>query len=302
MIHLKAIVTLVRLPNLVFIFLTQLLAYYFIILPAVLVENHASTLSHNYVLLLCISTVLIAAAGYIINDYFDIGIDAINKPGKVTIEKIFKRRTIIIWHILLNIIALLIVAYIAYYFMLLRFVAIQILCILLLVFYSTTFKRKLIIGNVTIAVLTALTLITMAVFEPKFELFNYHFQHTKLLWMYVIFSFLITLIREIIKDVEDVKGDTAQNCQTIPLVWGIGIAKKITYFFIFLLTILLMITNIYFFSFNKLLVIFLSITVLLPLLFTLRKTIDAANSGDFHKISTNLKLITLFGILSMLLI
>ncbi|MBK7041315.1 MAG: hypothetical protein IPH46_12825 [Bacteroidetes bacterium] len=87
-------------------------------------------------------------------------------------------------------------------------------------FYSTTFKRKLIVGNFSIAILTSLTLVTIAMYEPQFELFNIHFQHTKLLWVYIFFSFIITFIREIVKDIEDVKGDTAQHCETIPLVWG----------------------------------------------------------------------------------
>ena len=274
----KAIITLIRLPNLVFIFLTQLLAYYFIIQPAVVDTGKAPTLPPFYVLLLSFSTVLIATAGYMINDYFDIGIDAINKPGRVTIEKIFKRRTIIFWHVLLNIIGLALASYIAFQFLLLRFALIQLLCILLLVFYSTTFKRKLIIGNFVISILSALTLVTMAFYEPNFELFNVHFQHSKLLWMYVCFSFLITFIREIIKDIEDVKGDTVQNCQTIPLVWGILTAKKITYFFILLLAVLLLVMNSHFFSFNKTLVFFLSVSVLPFIIFFSGKIVLATYS------------------------
>ncbi len=302
MSKLKAIITLIRLPNLVFIFLTQILAYYFIIRPSVLFESNTATLDTVYILLLCLSTVLIAAAGYIINDYFDIGIDAINKPHKVTIEKIFKRRTIIIWHITLNVIALLIVAYVAFHFLQLRLIAVQLLSILLLVFYSTTFKRKLVIGNLTIAFLTSLTLLTIALYEPRFELFNTDFLHSKLLWMYIIFSFIITFIREVIKDIEDVKGDTAQNCETIPLVWGITNAKRIVYFFIGLLVLLLIITNIYFFSINKILIIYLSATVLIPAVFIYIKISRAMNSAEFHNISTYIKLVTLFGIISMVLI
>lgn len=298
----KAIITLIRLPNLVFIFLTQLLVYYFIIQPAVVATGKVPTLHPVYALVLSFSTVLIATAGYMINDYFDIGIDAINKPGRVTIEKIFKRRTIIFWHVLLNIIGLALASYIAFQILLLRFALIQLLCIVLLVFYSTTFKRKLIIGNFVISILSALTLVTMAVYEPNFELFNIHFKHSKLLWMYVCFSFLITFIREVIKDIEDVKGDTVQNCQTIPLVWGILTAKKISYFLLLLLAVLLVVMDIYFFSFNKVLVFFLSVNVLLFILFISRKIFKATISIEFHQISTYIKVVTLFGILSMILI
>lgn len=298
----KAIVTIIRLPNLVFIFLTQLFAYYFIILPALHSTSQQATFNDFYIVLLSLSTVLIAAAGYIINDYFDIGIDAINKPNKVTIEKIFKRRTIIIWHIVFNIIGIAIAAYIAFYFVQLRYIIIQIISILLLLFYSTTFKRKLIIGNVTIACLTSLTLLTMAFYEPNFRLFDLQFAHSKLLWMYVLFAFLITLIREIIKDIEDVKGDTAQHCETIPLVLGIQTAKNICYVLIIFLEILIVVISIYFFQFNLFLVMFLAVFVSLPLILVSQKIVIAANSIDFHKISTYIKLVTLFGILSMVFI
>ncbi len=302
MSKIKAAFTLIRFPNLVFIFLTQVLARFFIIDPAIKDRGMIAVLDTPHFYLLCLSTVLIAAAGYIINDYFDIGIDAINKPHKVTIEKIFKRRTIIIWHISLNIAAMLIVIGLTLSLLQLRLVLIQLVSILLLIFYSTTFKRKLIIGNLCIGVLTGLTLLTVAFYEPAFELFNTDFLHSKLLWMYVLFSFIITFIREVVKDIEDVKGDTAQNCETIPLVWGIDNAKKIVYVFIGLLLTLLLITAYYFFSFNKVLVIYLFAAVFVPVIFTLYKTRQASHSADFNRISTYVKIVTLLGILSITLI
>ncbi|MCC7030752.1 MAG: geranylgeranylglycerol-phosphate geranylgeranyltransferase [Chitinophagaceae bacterium] len=302
MSKIKAAFTLIRFPNLVFILLTQVLARFFIIDPAIKERGLSAVLDTPHFYLLCLSTVLIAAAGYIINDYFDIGIDAINKPHKVTIEKIFKRRTIIIWHISLNLAAMLIVIGLTLSLLQLRLVAIQLVSILLLIFYSTTFKRKLIIGNLCIGVLTGLTLLTVAFYEPAFELFNTDFLHSKLLWMYVLFSFIITFIREVVKDIEDVKGDTAQNCETIPLVWGIDNAKKIVYVFMILLLMLLLITTYYFFSFNKVLVIYLFAAVFVPVIFTLYKTRQASHSADFNRISTYVKIVTLLGILSITLI
>lgn len=302
MSKLKAVIILIRFPNLIFIFLTQLLSYYFMVAPAVRSQGTTPTLSNFYIVLLCLSTVLIAAAGYMINDYFDIGIDAINKPDKVTIEKIFKRRTIIIWHITLNIIALALVSYISLRFVQFKLIIIQLISILLLVFYSTTFKRKLIIGNLTIAVLTSLSLLTIAFYEPKFDLFSFDYLHAKLLWMYVLFSFTITFIREVIKDIEDVKGDTAQNCETIPLVWGISIAKLFVYILLVLLLLLLIVTLLTFYSVNMVLVIYMTITVFFPLIFIFFKTVKAVNSAEFHTISTYTKLVTLSGILSMTLL
>ncbi len=298
----KAIFTLIRFPNLVFVVLTQLFTYQFIILHAMNITHSSIHLSFSHFLILCFSTFLIAAAGYIINDYFDISIDAVNKPHKVTIEKIFKRRHVIIWHIVLNLLGLILAAYVAIKYLQLRFIGYQLLCILLLVFYSTTFKRKLIIGNLTIAILTSLTVYIVAVYEPSFEIYNFDFPYTKLFWVYIVFSFFITLIREIIKDIEDVKGDSFQHCQTIPLVFGISKAKTLVYFLFLIISFFLLITSIYFFSFNKILSLFLLATVFAPTIFIVYKLFQAKTSKEFHQISSYIKWVTLFGIISMIFI
>ncbi|MBL7766528.1 MAG: geranylgeranylglycerol-phosphate geranylgeranyltransferase [Chitinophagaceae bacterium] len=299
---LNALITIIRLPNLVFIFLTQILAWHCILKPAVLSEHQLPTLSTSHLLWLAFSTVLIAAAGYIINDYFDIGIDTINKPERVTIEKIFKRRSIIIWHILLNVIALMIAGYIAFYEVKLRVLIFQIISIFLLLVYSSTFKRKLIIGNIIIALLTALTLLSLAFYEPHFNLLSWTQMYMKRFWIYVIFAFSITWIREIVKDIEDVKGDLSQNCQTIPLVWGINKAKQVVYALISILLLLLVITIIRYYEINTALVIFLGIGVCLPLIYVFYLLVKAIHASQFHRISTYIKIITLLGILSMMLI
>ncbi len=296
---LRAIVTLIRLPNLVFIFLTQWLAWYSMILP-VLKNTSMSVfvLSYPMLGLLSFSTVLIAAAGYMINDYFDIGIDVINKPERVTIEKIFKRRTIISWHILLNVFALLMAGYVAYHFLQLRYLGLQLLCIFLLLVYSTTFKRKLIIGNLIIAVLTALSLLTIAMYEPAFPLFQPRIDLVQMYWFYILFAFLITFIREVIKDIEDIKGDDAQHCKTIPLVWGIQAAKKFVYTLVGILMVsLLMITYTRFLQ-NPAAASIMSL-LCLSLVFVCYKVYLSTNTFHFHLVSTYLKWITLFGILSM---
>lgn len=298
---LKAIVTLIRLPNLIFIVLTQILTYYKIILIPVLKTSQA-TLSLFHFILLCFTTVLIAAAGYIINDYFDIGIDVINKPQKVTIEKIFKRRSVIISHILLNIIALGIIGYISIINLQLRYTLWQFISINLLLFYSISFKRKFLIGNVVIAILTSLTLFITAIYEPKFQIFQLNFPHTKLLWMYIIFAFVITFIREIVKDIEDVKGDSFQKCETMPLVWGIQKAKYVLYGLLFLLCLLILTTSFYFFSFNTLLSFYMGIFVFLPTVSLFYFLSKATKSLEFHKMSTYVKIITLLGILSIIFI
>jgi 4-hydroxybenzoate polyprenyltransferase len=298
MLKLKAILTIIRFPNLVFIALTQILTYYCLILPSV----KTSTLTTFQFSLLTLSTVLIATAGYIINDYFDIGIDAVNKPQKVTIENVFKRRTIILWHIGLNVIALIIAGKIAYHYIQFRMLGFQLFSILLLVLYSTTLKRKLIIGNFSIGVLTALTLITTAIYEPNFRFWDPSQPRSKLFWVYVIFAFLITIIREIIKDIEDIKGDAIQQCKTIPLVWGINSSKNIIYGLLTILFLFLILVGFVFVHSNLIMICFLGVFVFIPLIWLSRMLFKAQIKADFHALSSMIKWITLMGILSMLLI
>src|SRR5450432_3077132 len=99
---LGAFFRLIRWPNLVFITLTQFLFYFTIIIPGFKSSDFINTLRPSYFYLLSLSCILIAAAGYIINDYFDLNIDRVNKPEKLVVEKLIKRRWAIVWHWVLS--------------------------------------------------------------------------------------------------------------------------------------------------------------------------------------------------------
>lgn len=297
----QAVVTLIRLPNLLFIALTQVMVYFFIVKPTVQFTGANQHLDLWPFCVLVLSTVCIAAAGYMINDYFDIGIDAINKPERVTIEKIFKRRTIITAHILLNLLAILLASWAALQCGSIRFIWIQLLSIILLTVYSSTFKRKLIIGNLSIAVLTALTVLSIGVYEPGFKSFHPTEYHVKLLWVYIVFAFLITLIREMVKDIEDVKGDSSTGCTTLPLVWGIDKTRSLIVAFVLLLFVIMGIV-IWQFKSNQLLIIYFFLAVCTPLLFISFFLYKARVSKEYHLLSRWIKWVTLAGILSMLFI
>ncbi len=224
---------LIRWKNLLIIVMTQLLVWACVVWPlgpAVLTPVNVS--------LVALSTVLIAAAGYIINDYFDNKIDAINKPGKVVLGKQIPRKRAIIYHSMLNGVALVLAAIVARQARHYEWLAVQAGCTLLLWLYSTRFKRQLITGNVVVALLTSLTIITLIIYEPKLHYFfrGMVFEQTGdgvwllnpawLLIYYTAFAFLLTWMREIVKDMEDMEGDADQGCVTVPIKWGLQSAGR----------------------------------------------------------------------------
>jgi 4-hydroxybenzoate polyprenyltransferase len=271
-------------------------------LPEILWPQQTQGLSTASFLLLTLATVIIAAAGYMINDYFDMSIDTINKPDRVTIEKIFSRRSIIIWHILLNVLALSMASYVYIHGLKWRWILVQLLSIFLLVIYSTSLKRKMLIGNISISILTALTVFSAASFQYQFPWTDFSSRKVLVFWLYTGFAFLITLIREIIKDLEDMKGDSAQDCKTLPLVYGANASKKVVYIICFLLFFLIGFA-LYQKTQPDTILLFLWIGgIVFPLLVCMFFLKRANTSAQFHQLSTWVKIITAFGILSMIFV
>ena len=194
--------------------------------------------------LLTFSTVLIAAAGNIINDYFDVRADRINKPERLIIGKHVKRRIAIVTHWGINVIAFSIAVYLSWKLETFWYVFIHLLSINILWYYSSYFKRKFIIGNLLIAGLTAMVpLLVGLYFYQSLQLssvqgksnFIYPFESfsddTFIVWLSLAlagFAFILNLAREIVKDMEDVEGDKILKAKTVPIVLGFKKAKTIT--------------------------------------------------------------------------
>lgn len=201
-----------RIPSLAIICVTQVLSALFLIddYP----EKYSMIQSLNFNLLIS-STLMVAAGGFIINDYYDQKIDMINRPKKVIVGTKFRRRLAMLSHLILSFTG------IAIGFLVdVKIGAIHIFSTGGLWFYSNHLRRLPIIGNLTISFLTSLTILIVAVFFQR---------HEPLIYIYSLFAFLTVFIREIIKDIEDVKGEAAAGCQTIPVVWGIRGAKVFIY-------------------------------------------------------------------------
>lgn len=196
--------------------------------------------------LLVFSTVLIAAAGNIINDYFDVKADRINKPHKVIIGKYIKPRWAIVSHWILNFIAFSIACYLTWEYDTFWYVFIHLLSINILWFYSMYFKRRFLIGNLFIAALTGLVPLLCGIhflglttpfgstnFMSDFkEGANWISQLNLKIFFIVALAFFascLNLVREIVKDMEDVEGDVLLKAKTIPIVLGINKAKWISF-------------------------------------------------------------------------
>jgi 4-hydroxybenzoate polyprenyltransferase len=303
-----AFIKLVRWVNLVFIAITQVLFYY-LVLPFVYRGNSFGGqpyLSPTLFYLLVFASICIAAAGYIINDYFDLDIDEVNKPDKLIIEKYIKRRWAIVLHVLLSLAGFIISCYIGWRLRNIYIPVFNTLSIATLWFYSTTFKKKILIGNVLISLLTAWVILIITVAEYHFigGMSNYSFVASRLLkvsFVYGGFAFIISLVREVIKDMEDIDGDTRYDGKTMPIVWGIPASKVYAGVWLVVLIADIAIIQFYVMHLGWWFSAFYSlILIVLPLAYIIRKLYEAQTKRDFHYLSKLVKFVMLTGIMSMI--
>ena len=307
---LVAFFQLIRWPNLFFIALTQALFYYFILLPSftqIGPKAYLNILDERLFWLLSLSSVLIAAAGYIINDYFDLPIDRVNKPDRMVVERVIKRRWTIVWHWILSGIGLLIGLYISWRLRNPIIIISHLVCVSFLWFYSTTFKRKLLIGNIIVSLLTAWVILVLYVCEFRFHRFVDPVYHSllarvyKYAILYSAFAFIISLIREVIKDMEDIEGDAHAGCKTMPIVWGMNASKIFVATWIIVLIAALVVVQFYVLQFRWWwTIVYTFLFIIGPLIRLLSRLRSGVNSSDYHQLSSLVKMIMMTGILSMI--
>jgi 4-hydroxybenzoate polyprenyltransferase len=271
---------LVRITNLVIVVLTQYLTRILLIGPR---QNWRSIIADSDMFLLSLSTVCIAAAGYIINDYFDIKIDIVNKPERVVVGRYLKRRWAMGAHQILNVVGAILGLLVSPYIFL-----INVFSITLLWFYSERYKRLPFIGNLIVSFLTGLSLLILTMHYPV---------NRRLVFIYAVFSFFISLIREIVKDMEDIKGDEAHGCRTLPIIWGIRRTKNFLYsvLFLFVVTLFVMAR-----ALDNYLLVILFFLLLIPVSWLTYKLSNADTRRDFREISSLCKLIMLLGLITMI--
>jgi 4-hydroxybenzoate polyprenyltransferase len=305
---------LLRWQNLLIVFATQLLAWLLVIRPVQEYDPASFALSNVNFFLLALSTVCIAGAGYIINDYFDIKIDIINRPEKVVLEKRIPLKQAIIMHSILNAAGLTLALMVARRAGHISYISMQLVCTVMLWFYSTHFKRQFITGNIVVALLTAFTILVLIVYEPalhpyfSIRPFITTFKGVLpnpvyVLGFYIYFAFMLTWMREIVKDMEDFKGDAEQGCVTMPIKWGLKRSEQFTQLLGLLAVLPLLNAGIkLWLSGWKLFGVYTLAALVLPLLFwliTLRS--GQATQARYNRYSRWLKGIMVMGILSLVI-
>ncbi|MBS7230544.1 geranylgeranylglycerol-phosphate geranylgeranyltransferase [Flavobacterium psychroterrae] len=258
--------------------------------------------------LLVLSTVLLAAAGYVINNIYDVATDSINKPNDVVVGKGISETAAYNIYIGLNISGVALGFLLANIIMRPMFASLFILIASLLYFYATTLKQIMILGNFVVAALLSVSVLIIGVFD-LFPATNSENQAQmasffSILTDYALFAFMINFIREIVKDIEDVNGDYNQGMNTLPIAIGISRAAKIAVAFaVVSFIVCLLYVNKYFFDNNLFIATFYAFAfVLAPLLYFIVKIVGAKSQRDYHHLSMVLKLILFFGILSILVI
>ena len=306
-----AFLKLVRIQNLIIIAFTQYMVRWCLIYPILKMQSDffQFQLSNVDFFLLVLSTVMIAAAGYVINDYFDVKMDKVNKPDKLIIGKGVKRLVAIGAHTVINIIAILIGGYVSYKIGLWKLVFIHIICATGLWFYSTTFKRQFFIGNIVISAFTVMVPLVVGIFDivPCYR--EYVFYNPDLsfinIWKWVLgiafFAGITTLLREIIKDIEDYEGDIEYGCNTLPIALGKTTAKAIVITFTLatmccLAFLQLRVPILQWGSNNGTSFWYVTVAIQLPLAYLITKVFAAQTKKDYRFAGNTAKFIMLTGV------
>lgn len=293
---------LIRYQNLIMLAFMQLIFRY----GFFKIQNISLALTDWQYGLLVFSTILIAAGGYVINNIIDQKTDTINKPNGVVVGKKISETLAYNIYIGLTITGVVIGFYLSNIIGKPGFASIFILIAATLYLYATSLKQIMLIGNIIVALLLSVSVIIIGIFDfyPAIRIDNQQQMRLffSILLDYTIFAFMINLLREIVKDIEDTDGDYNQGMNTLPIVIGKSRTGKIVFGLSFIpLFFILYYINKYLFEL-RFVTIYLLLFVVGPLIFFTVKMWTATIKKEFHFLSILLKWILFFGILSIVVI
>jgi 4-hydroxybenzoate polyprenyltransferase len=295
------ILKLIRWKNLILIALVQLLIKYALFEPF----GVSITLNSVGISVLILATLCLAAAGNIINDIYDVETDLVNKPDRVIVGKSISEKTAYNLFFALNIIGVGLGFYLSHVVGKSPFFTLFVIISALLYIYASYLKQLPFIGNLVISALVALSLIIVSIFDllPVVTPSNKAAQLTffKIVLDYAFFAFIINLIREMVKDMEDIDGDYKAQMNTLPIAIGRDRVNKILFILSLfpIVAVIFYITN--FLYKQEIAVVYFLVFIVAPLIYISIKLFSAKTKKDYTHISVLLKLVMLFGMLSMLL-
>jgi len=271
-------------------------------------QNIPLALSDWHYILLVLATVCIAAGGYIINNIFDVETDTENKPENVVVGNFIAASKAYNLYIGFTVIGVAIGFYLSNVIEKPSFASLFIAIAATLYFYATSLKQSLLIGNIIVALLLSFSVIIIGIFD-LFPITNEENRPIMgllfgILLDYAIFAFIINFMREIVKDLQDFEGDCNQGMNTLPIAFGAKKTAKLV-FGLSIIPIILILNYI-----NKNLfatgliygTLYGLVFILAPLLYFTAKIWSAKSKKEFHHLSTVLKWILFFGILSIVVI
>jgi len=209
MLKLFSMFVVVRGFNLALIVIAQYITAVFIMAPSS--QSLSEVLLDRSLFALILATVGAIASGYIINNFYDSEKDSINRPRKSTLEQYVSQNTKLILYFIINFIVVIIASYVSF-----RSVLFFSIYIFAIWFYSHKIKKRPIIGNLISAILTI---------TPFFAIFLYYKNYSGLIFVFGFYLFLILAMRELVKDLENLKGDLTLDYKTVPVVYGEKTAK-----------------------------------------------------------------------------
>ena len=303
----SAFLKLIRFPNLLMIAFTQYVMRYTVILPLARVHGVELQLSGFTFFCIVFSTMCTAAAGYVINDYFDVKTDKINRPGKVVVGRSIARRKAVKTHIVLCATGVLLGGYVTWKAGIPELVLVYMVAAGMLWLYSSIYKRQFLIGNIIVSLFFALVpMLTLLDIPPIYREYgtlllekntNLNFAAFWILGV-AAFAFLITLSHQIIKDAEDFEGDAVYGCRSLPIVLGdrytkwtiVGINASIV----------VMLALMYYFFLCQLAGTFsffyILLLLIIPIIYLSWKVLNATTGDDYRRAGNRMKWIMLAGI------
>ena len=317
----KSFLKLIRWQNLVIVALTMILMRYAVLdtllgeLQVIMIQGEIGEAAMevkfpliNFILLVA-ATVFITAGGYVINDYFDINTDTVNRGETIVGSRISQSKAMTL-HNLFNLTGVALGFFISWRSGYTLLGVIFLMVSGLLYFYSASYKRQFLIGNIIVALLTAMVPMLVAIYEwsAVYRFYAINAAETPDLsfifyWIggFALFAFLTTLTREIIKDIEDYEGDAAYGRNTVPIMLGIITSKIIVIALIIIILTLLYVVW-YLFLFDKYTLIYISAFISMPLIYVIITIFRSVNARQFRMASRLMKAIMLAGILYSLVV